>query len=72
MYSLPTHISRYEIKSLIGRGGMGSLYLARDTPNTNRLVALKLLIATLDSSDLRERFAREARALAALNHPNIV
>ena len=71
MYSLPTHISRYEIKSLIGRGGMGDLYLARD-PNTNRLVALKLLNATLDSSDLRERFAREARALAALNHPNIV
>ena len=52
---------------------MGSLYLARDTnPNTNRLVALKLLLANLDSGDLRERFAREARALAALNHPNIV
>ena len=41
-------------------------------PNTNRLVALKLLNANLDSGDLRERFAREARALAALNHPNIV
>ena len=41
-------------------------------PNTNRLVALKLLNASLDSGDLRERFAREARALAALNHPNIV
>jgi len=50
---------------------MGDLYLALD-PNTNRLVALKLLNATLDSSELRERFAREARALAALNHPNIV
>ena len=71
MYRLPTHISRYEIKSLIGRGGMGDLYLALD-PNTNRLVALKLLNATLDSSELRERFAREARALAALNHSNIV
>ncbi len=69
--SLPVNISRYEIKSLIGRGGMGDLYLARD-PNTNRLVALKLLNASLTSSDLRERFAREARALAALNHPNIV
>jgi len=67
----PLQISRYEIKSRIGRGGMGDLYLARD-PNTNRLVALKLLNATLDSSELRERFAREARALAALNHPNIV
>jgi serine/threonine protein kinase len=71
MAALPTHISRYEIKSLIGRGGMGDLYLAFD-PNTNRLVALKLLNATLDSNELRERFSREARALAALNHTNIV
>ena len=71
MAALPTHIGRYEIKSLIGRGGMGDLYLAFD-PNTNRLVALKLLNATLDSDELRQRFAREARALAALNHTNIV
>ncbi len=71
MARLPSEIGRYTIKSLIGRGGMGDLYLAHD-PNTNRLVALKLLNATLDSTDLRERFAREARALAALNHPNIV
>ena len=71
MASLPSQIGRYQIKSLIGRGGMGDLYLAHD-PNTNRLVALKLLNATLDSTELRERFAREARALAALNHPNIV
>ena len=66
-------IGRYEIKSLIGAGGMGTLYLARDTnPNTYRLVALKLLNANLDSEDLRERFGREARSLAALNHPNVV
>jgi serine/threonine protein kinase len=71
MFYLPPQIGRYQIKSLIGRGGMGNLYLAHD-PNTDRLVALKLLNATLDSSELRERFAREARALAALNHPNIV
>ena len=71
MARLPSQIGRYEIKSLIGRGGMGDLYLAHD-PNTSRLVALKLLNATLDSAELRERFAREARALAALNHPNIV
>jgi len=69
--SIPVNISRYEIKSLIGRGGMGDLYLARD-PNTNRLVVVKLLNASLTSGDLRDRFAREARALAALNHPNIV
>ena len=71
MATLPSQIGRYEIKSLIGRGGMGDLYLAYD-PNTSRLVVLKLLNATLDSTELRERFAREARALAALNHPNIV
>ena len=71
MPPLPAQIGRYEIKSLIGRGGMGDLYLAHD-PNTGRFVALKLLNATLDSTELRERFAREARALAALNHPNIV
>ena len=73
MFHMPSRIDRYEIKTIIGAGGMGSLYLARDTnPNTNRLVAIKLLLANLDSGDLRERFAREARALAALNHPNIV
>jgi serine/threonine-protein kinase len=73
MFPLPTHISRYEIKGLIGRGGMGDLYLARDTnPNTNRLVAIKLLNASLDFGDLRERFARESEPSASLNHPNIV
>jgi serine/threonine protein kinase len=71
MASLPSRIGRYEIKSLIGKGGMGNLYLA-DDPNTDRLVAVKLLNTTLDSTELRDRFAREARALAALNHPNIV
>ena len=73
MFHMPSRIDRYEVKTLIGAGGMGSLYLARDTnPNTNRLVALKLLLANLDSEELRERFSREARALASLNHPNIV
>src|SRR5262245_66213138 len=71
MPSLPSHISRYEIKSRIGRGGMGDLYLAAD-PNIGRLVALKLLNATLAYAELRERFAREARALAALHNANIV
>ena len=71
MTSGPARISRYELKGLIAQGGMGELYLAHD-PNTSRLVVLKLLNATLDSSDLRNRFEREARALASLNHPNIV
>ena len=69
--SAPRQIGRYEIKGLIARGGMGDLYLARD-PNTTRLVVVKLLSATLESTDLRERFEREARSLASLNHPNIV
>jgi serine/threonine protein kinase len=67
----PSRIGRYEIKSRIAQGGMGDLYLAQD-PNTSRLVALKVLNATLDSLDLRSRFEREARSLASLNHPNIV
>jgi serine/threonine protein kinase len=75
MVRLPpaSRIDRFEIKSLIGSGGMGTLYLARDTsPNTYRLVALKLLNTNLDSEDLRDRFGREARALASLSHPNVV
>src|SRR5688572_1935397 len=75
MVRLPpgSRIDRFEIRSLIGSGGMGTLYLARDTsPNTYRLVALKLLTASLDSEELRERFGREARALASLSHPNVV
>src|SRR5512147_560020 len=70
---VPTRIGRYEIKGRIGGGGMGTLYLARDTnPTTDRLVALKLLRTSFDSEDLRQRFAREAQSLAELNHPNIV
>src|SRR5687767_5548336 len=71
MSALPTRISRYEIKGLIAQGGMGELYLATD-PNTSRVVALKVLSGTLDSGELRGRFEHEARALASLNHPNIV
>jgi len=67
----PDRIGRYEIQSLIARGGMGRVYLARD-PNTGRLVVVKLLDATLDSSDVRDRFDREAKSLASLSHPNIV
>ena len=64
--SIPVNISRYEVKSLIGRGGMGDLYLARD-PNTNRLVAIKLLKEDyLEDQEFRERFSREARFLASL------
>jgi serine/threonine protein kinase len=65
-------IGRYEIQHRLGKGGMGSLYLARD-PGLERLVAIKLLKDDyLDDQEFRERFAREARALARLRHPNIV
>jgi len=66
------HIGRYEIQQRLGKGGMGSLYLARD-PGLDRLVAIKLLKEDyLEEQEFRERFAREARALARLRHPNIV
>ena len=60
----PDRINRYEIQGLIARGGMGRIYLARD-PNTGRLVVIKLLDATLDSSEVRDRFDREAKSLAS-------
>lgn len=71
MASQPERIDRYEIKSPLGGGGMGTLYLAQD-PNTGRLVALKLLRTSIDSSELRARFQREVQALGALNHQNVV
>src|SRR5258705_133369 len=61
-----------EIQSLLGAGGMGAVYKARQ-PALDRLVALKILPATNDGSvNFTERFNREARALARLSHPNIV
>jgi len=61
-----------EIRSLLGKGGMGAVYMARQ-PALDRLVALKILPARPDTgADFADRFNREARALAKLNHPNIV
>ena len=67
-----SRLGRYEIKSQIGVGGMGEVYLAQDT-NLRRPVALKLLLArfTQDEDRLR-RFEQEACAASALNHPNIL
>ncbi len=61
----------YEIKSTLGVGGMGEVYRARDS-RLNRDVAIKVLREDGASTDLRSRFEREARAVAALNHPNII
>ena len=66
-----TQIGRYEIQRRLGRGGMGSVYVAHD-PVLGRMVAIKMFDGDLDVPDARERFSREARAAAALSHPNIV
>src|SRR5882672_7839176 len=68
---LGTRLGPYEILSAIGAGGMGEVYKARDT-RLNRIVAIKVLPTHLaDRSELRERFEREARTIASLNHPHI-
>ena len=64
-------IGAYEVVSPIGSGGMGEVYLARDTA-LNRNVALKVLPEAFVRDDERlARFKREAQILASLNHPNI-
>ena len=65
-------IGAYEVISLLGRGGMGEVYLAHDT-RLGRKVAVKLLRPGLTSNaDAVRRFEQEARAASSLNHPNIV
>jgi len=66
-----TRLGPYEILSAIGTGGMGEVYRARDT-RLNRTVAIKVLPEHLsDNSQVRERFEREAKAIASLSHPHI-
>jgi len=70
-FSPGARLGRYEIKSQLGAGGMGEVYLAQDT-KLDRKVAVKILPADLAANqDRMRRFVQEAKAAAALNHPNI-
>ena len=64
-------IGPYSLRGTLGRGGMGVVYKAIDT-RLNRDVAIKFLDATTHHQELNDRFEREAKAVAALNHRNIV
>src|SRR6266581_4223755 len=69
--TIGTQLGSYEITSLIGKGGMGEVYRARDT-KLKREVAIKLLPDEFSRDlDRVARFQREAEVLASLNHPNI-
>jgi len=67
-----TRLGRYEVRSKIGAGGMGEVYLALDT-ELDRTVAIKILPASLAADEQRlQRFIQEAKAASALNHPHIL
>jgi serine/threonine-protein kinase len=72
MFSIGEQIGRYKIRSAIGKGGMGEVFLAEDT-ELDRLVALKILpVEFANDSERLRRFVQEAKAASALNHPNII
>ncbi len=68
--SAGARLGPYEIRALIGKGGMGEVYRARDV-RLDREVAIKVLPEAFATEAARERFQREARAASALSHPNI-
>ena len=70
--SLGEKLSHYEIINKLGEGGMGEVYLARDTI-LERRVAIKVLRSSIaNDEDRLRRFEHEARAISALNHPNLL
>ncbi len=64
-------VGPYEIEDLLGRGGMGTVYLARRQDDYRQLVALKLIKRGMDSDEIVRRFENERQILADLDHPNI-
>src|ERR1041385_7091805 len=71
MPEAPQAFERFEAFRILGKGGMGTVYLARDKP-LGRQVALKVLNAEdMASEERRSRFLREARAAGAIRHPNV-
>src|SRR5215471_1798241 len=70
--STPTHVGRYRVEKLLGKGGFGLVYLAHDD-QLQRPVAIKIPHATLVAEAKNaEAYLAEARAVANLDHPNIV
>ncbi len=67
----PSKFGDYRLLGLLGRGGMGTVYEAEQLA-TGRRVALKMLGQQLDSPEMRQRFLREGRLAAGVNHPNSV
>lgn len=71
MPNLPQNVDRFDVIRILGKGGMGTVYLARDQ-RLDRLVAVKVLHAEdMGEADKRARFMREARTAAAIRHPNV-
>lgn len=71
-FELPVAFGRYELQELLGRGGMGEVYRARDT-STNRVVAVKVLPPHLAmDAQFQRRFRREAQAAAGVDDPHVV
>jgi len=72
LLSAGSRLGPYEVVSLLGAGGMGEVYRARD-PRLGREVAIKVLPESLATDQTRlHRFEHEARAVAALSHPNVL
>ena len=69
VFELPCELGGYTLLSLLGQGGMGTVYEAEQR-STGRRLALKLLDQRLDSPDMRRRFLREGRLAARVNHPS--